>query len=174
MKLNEAGLNIIKYFESCRLQAYPDPASPLAAELRKDPNQRKKGWESLPGAPWTVGWGSTGIDDFVEPPVPIGPTTVWTQEQADDRLARDIEKFAEGVRKLLKVDISSNRFSALVSFAYNVGLGNLKSSTLLQLVNRGRFQLAAEEFLRWNKAKGKVLPGLTKRRQEERRLFLTP
>jgi lysozyme len=174
MKMNEAGLETIKKYESCRLKAYPDPASPLAEELSKDPNQRRKGWESLSGAPWTVGWGSTGVNDFAEPPVPIGPTTIWTQEQADDRLCRDVERFAIGVASLVKVNLSSNQFSALVSFAYNVGLGNLKSSTLLQLVNRGRYALAADEFLRWNKAKGKVLLGLTRRRESERRLFLTP
>lgn len=174
MKLNEDGINLIKHYESCRLQAYPDPASPLAQQLQLPPNARKDGWEKLSGAPWTIGWGSTGIDDSVEQPVPIGPSTTWTQEHADARLQRDLTAFSSKVEALLKVDLTDNQFSALVSFAYNCGIGNLRSSTLLQLVNRGKFKAAADEFLRWNKAKGKVLKGLTSRREAERRLFLTP
>ena len=71
-------------------------------------------------------------------------------------------------------EINDNQFSALVSFCYNVGPGNLKSSTLLRHVNNGKFPEAANEFLKWTKAQGKELPGLVKRREAERRLFLTP
>lgn len=174
MKLNQAGIDLIKRYESCRLAAYPDPASPLGQQILLPLNARKPGWQSLSGAPWTIGWGTTGVDTYTTPPSPIGPTTVWTQEQADARFKKDLELFSNGVKLLLKVDVSENQFSALVSFAYNCGLGSLKGSTLLQLVNRGKYTQAADEFLKWNKAKGKVLRGLVERRETERRLFLTP
>lgn len=176
-KLNPNGLNLIKSFEGCKLDAYPDPASPLAIELRKTPNARKPGWEKLSGAPWTVGWGSTGVDPFSldkdGKPVPIGPGTKWTQEQADKKKADDLELFCSSVSKLLKVQVNDNQFAALVSFAYNVGTNNLKNSTLLRLVNQGKFADAAEEFLKWTKAQGRQLPGLVRRREAERRLFLS-
>lgn len=177
-KLNGNGLLLIKSFEGCKLEAYPDPASPLAAELRKVQNARKAGWETLSGDPWTIGWGSTGIDTFnLTPdgkPKPIGPGTIWTQAQADERKSKDLEKFCADVSKLLKVEVNDNQFAALISFAYNAGTGNLKSSTLLRLVNQGKFLDASNEFLKWTKAQGKELPGLVKRREAERRLFLTP
>lgn len=177
-KINDLGMSLVHAFEGCKLKAYPDPASPLAAEMRKPPNARKKDWEKLSGDPWTVGWGSTGIDDFKldenGKPTKIGPDTTWTQAQADDRSRRDLESFAKSVSSLLKREVNDNQFAALVSFAYNVGSGNLKNSTLLKLVNEGKFQQAADEFLKWTKAQGKVLPGLVKRREAERRLFLTP
>jgi lysozyme len=180
-KLNQSGLDLIKSFEGCRLQAYPDPASPLAIELRKPENARKKEWKTFSGMPWTVGYGATGLDPFRQDPsgrsLPIGPSTVWTQPQADQRLADHVAEFSGGVFKLLSPSaepfVSDNQFGALVSFAYNVGLNNLKNSTLLKLVNARKFESAAEEFLKWNKAAGKVLQGLTNRRQAERRLFLT-
>lgn len=174
MKLNQAGIDLIKKYESCRLAAYPDPGSPLGQQLLLPINMRKTGWQSLSGSPWTIGWGSTGIDTFTSPHSTIGPSTVWTQEQADARFKEDLDFFSKGVKNLLKVDVSENQFSALVSFAYNCGLGSLKGSTLLQLLNRGKYLQAADEFLKWNKAKGKVLRGLVERREAERRLFLTP
>lgn len=96
-----------------------------------------------------------------------------TQQKADELLLEDLSWFESGVDSMLKNEISSNQFSALVCFAYNIGLGNLKSSTLLKCVNSGQFDKAADEFLKWNKAGGKVLSGLTKRRQAERDLFLS-
>lgn len=177
-KINENGILLIKSFEGCRLKAYPDPASPLATEMRRPANARRPGWESLPGGPWTIGWGSTGVDTFNVGPdgkfLPIGPNTSWTQEQADRRKEDDLQVFCQNVSKMLKVDVNDNQFAALVSFAYNVGTGNLKNSSLLRLVNQNNFSAAADEFLKWTKAQGKELPGLVKRREAERRLFLTP
>lgn len=177
-RLNGNGLTLIKSFEGCKLEAYPDPASPLAVELRKPLNARKSGWENFSGSPWTVGWGSTGIDTFnLTPdgkPTSIGPGTKWTQAQADERKAADLDKFCSDVSKLLKVEVNDNQFAALVSFAYNVGVGNLKNSTLLRLVNQRKFLDASNEFLKWTKAQGKELPGLVRRREAERRLFLSP
>ena len=145
MKTNDKGLALIKSFESCKLKAYPDPATG--------------------GDPWTCGWGSTGPD--------IKKGTVWTQEQADARFLEDVNKFELKLKQLLKVVINENQFSALVSLAYNIGIGNLKGSTLLAKVNAKDFANAADRFLLWNKANGKEMAGLTRRRQAERALFLT-
>lgn len=176
-KINKLGVGLIKKFESCELKSYPDPGSPLAKELAKPENARKENWKLLPGDPWTVGWGATGIDEFnlagKNHAGSIGPDTTWTQEQADLRLEQDLERFCSGVESLLKVEVNDNQFAALVSFAYNCGISNLKRSTLLMYINTGKTELAADEFLRWTRAKGVVLNGLVRRREEERRLFLT-
>lgn len=180
IKINTAGIELIRRFEGCRLSAYPDPASPLAAEMRKLKSLRAKDWHKLPGDPWTIGWGSTGIDPFNKDEDGncrmIGPTTVWTQAQCDQRNLEHIQEFGEKVLKLIrdKDSLTENQFAALVSFAYNVGVGNLAKSTVMFYVNRKKWNEAADELLKWNKAQGKVLDGLTRRREAERRLFLTP
>ena len=143
MKINEAGLNLIKQFESCRLKAYPDPATG--------------------GEPITIGWGHTGG-------VKLGD--VITQAQADAWLLEDVAKFEQGVSELVKVSLSGNQYSALVSFAYNCGLANLKKSSLLRKLNAGDIMGAADEFPKWNRGGGRVLPGLVRRRKAERELFL--
>lgn len=177
-KINHNGMNLIHSFEGCSLQAYPDPASPLGREMRKTANARAADWQQRPGDPWTVGWGTTGSDNYnldaQGKPTPIGPHTRWTQDQCDRRASDDAALFGDEVTKLVKVSINDNQFAALVSFAYNVGVNNLRNSTLLKNVNEGKFQVAADEFLKWTKAQGVVLPGLVKRREAERRLFLTP
>lgn len=111
---------------------------------------------------WTIGYGHT---EDVEPGSRI------TQHQADVMLNSDLEQLSEGVRAIVTHDLNDNQFSALVSFAYNVGLGSLKSSTLLALLNKNEYWFAANEFTRWNKAGGKVMNGLIKRRWAERDLF---
>lgn len=116
-----------------------------------------------PANVWTIGYGTTGSD--------IVEGLVWTENQANERLLKDLEKFERGVENLLKVEVNENQFSALVSFAYNVGLGALKNSTMLKKINSSNFDGAAQEFLRWNKVKGKVLNGLTRRREAEKKLF---
>jgi len=83
-----------------------------------------------------------------------------------------VDKFAIGVEKVLKVPLEQNQFDAVVSFAYNVGLGSLKSSTLLKKINNSEFKEAYKEFGKWNKAKGTVLTGLTLRREAERQMFI--
>ncbi len=144
MKTSTAGLNLIQSFESLRLAAYPDPGS-------KD------------GKPWTVGFGSTGPD--------IGPGTVWTKEQAITRFANDLAKFEQAVSLLVKVPLTQNQFDALVSFTYNLGVGSLKSSTLLKMLNEGFYANAGLQLLRWDKNDGKVMAGLTRRRKAELKLF---
>lgn len=117
-----------------------------------------------PAGIWTIGYGSTGKD--------ITKGLKWTKQQAEERLKADVDKFAFGVEKYVTVPLTQNQFDALVCFAYNVGLGNFGSSTLLKLLNKGNYQAAADQLPRWNKAGGKVLQGLTTRRNEERSLFM--
>lgn len=113
---------------------------------------------------WTIGWGSTGPD--------IGPNMTWTQQQADERFKKDLQKFEKAVSAAVKVPITSNQFSALVCFTYNVGAGAMTNSTLIKKLNFGDISGAADQFLRWNKAGGKEVKGLTRRREAERELFL--
>lgn len=113
----------------------------------------------------TIGYGSTG------PHVSMG--MVITQEQAESLLKQDVSRFEKGVSELVKVPLNQNQFDALVSFSFNLGLGNLKSSTLLRKLNFLDYVGAANEFPRWNKAGGVVLKGLTRRREAEKALFLS-
>jgi len=113
---------------------------------------------------WTCGWGATGAD--------VGRGTVWTQEDADDRLADDLRKFAIAVDHMVRVRLTEGQRSALISLAFNVGSVALKESTLLRLLNAGDYRGAGEQFLRWNKGGGRVLGGLVARRAAESELFL--
>lgn len=136
-----------------------NPAIPLIKEFE---GCKLKAYK-CPADVWTIGYGHTdGVKEGDE----------ITQQEADRLLASDVELFTSGVQRLVSSDISRNQLGALTSFAFNVGLGNLRHSTLLKLVNAEDFAGAADQFLRWNKAGGKVLPGLTRRREAERQLFL--
>lgn len=98
---------------------------------------------------------------------------VWDADEIDALLAADLSRFQNGVSRLCPAaNDSQPQFDAIVSFAFNLGLGNLQSSTLRMKYNRGDTQGAADEFLKWNKCNGKVLAGLTRRRVAERNLFL--
>lgn len=142
--VTKAGLDLIKQFEGLELKAYPDPASG--------------------GDPWTIGYGHTGPE--------VKPGLVWTQAQANNAIADDVAKFSNGVADLIgHAPTTDAQFSAMVSLAYNVGLGNFKNSTLLKLHKAGAYLSAAEEFSRWNKAAGKVMPGLTRRREAEAAMY---
>jgi GH24 family phage-related lysozyme (muramidase) len=140
-------LAIVREFEGCKLKAYPDPGTG--------------------GDPWTIGWGSTGPG--------IGPGTVWTQRQADERLAADLRQFHHGVLTVLPMaaEWSGGRQAALVSFAYNVGIGALQESTLRKrLINGDDPALVVrEELPRWNRGGSGVMPGLVRRRSAEVALF---
>jgi lysozyme len=147
MRLNKAGIDLMHDFEGCRLEAYLCPAS-------------------VP----TIGYGSTYYEDGR--PVKLGDAI--TQERADQLFQAIAEDFAKRVRSLLKVGLNENQFSALVSFTYNVGVANLKKSTLLKKVNINPSDpTITDEFLKWNKAGGKVLAGLRRRREEEAKLYFT-
>jgi lysozyme len=143
--LNAAGETLIKSFEGYSLHAYADPGTG--------------------GAPWTIGWGHTGPG--------IGPGTTITPDQAEGYFVADLLRFCQAVQVMAPV-ATDNQFAALVSFAYNCGVANLKSSTLLRLHNLGSYDLAAGEFGKWTHANGEVLAGLVKRRAAEARLYATP
>ncbi len=115
--------------------------------------------------PWTIGWGSTGPE--------VKKDTVWTAEQAQQSLDHHLQYFCDGVLQLspeLKQE-PARRLAAIISFAYNCGLRNYRISTLRKRVNAKDWDGAAEEIVKWNKAAGRVLAGLTRRRQAEARLL---
>ncbi|MBF2003654.1 MAG: lysozyme [Synechococcales cyanobacterium C42_A2020_086] len=112
---------------------------------------------------WTIGYGTTSG---------VRPGMVITEAQAEELLKRDLARFERAVSDLVEVPLTDDQFSALVSFAYNVGEGALASSTLLRLLNQRNYQGAADQLLRWDKAGGRPLAGLTRRRRAERALFL--
>ncbi len=114
---------------------------------------------------WTIGYGHTGTD--------VKPGLTITEDQASVLLAADVAWAVTCVNKSVTSAISQNQFDALVDFTFNLGCNSLGGSTLLKMVNSGDFAGAAGQFLRWNKAGGKVLAGLTKRRQAEADLFNT-
>jgi GH24 family phage-related lysozyme (muramidase) len=131
-------------FEGCVLKAYPDPASG--------------------SDPWTVGIGHTGPD--------VHPSTVWTKDQAVSALVKDLTRTGVGVTSLIDGHpTSQSQFDALVSFAFNLGLGALGRSTLLKLHKAGDYAGAQKQFRYWNKAAGKVMTGLTRRRAAEADLY---
>lgn len=139
------GQRIIKMFEGCKLAAYLCPA----------------------GIP-TIGFGHTG------PETRIGQKI--TQHQADEILTHDLQKFESAIGRLCPL-ANANQFSAMVSLCFNIGEANFAASSLRRKFNANAPLSAADEFLKWNKATVKgvltVLPGLTKRREAERLLFLT-
>lgn len=118
---------------------------------------------------WTIGFGSTrGMDG-----APVKPGQSITIEQARALYVRDINIFSASVRRLVTVKINDNQFSALVSLAYNIGLGNFRASTLLRKLNRGDFVGCSMEFGKWRRANGKINRGLVARRERERIMFIT-
>lgn len=140
----DMAMSLAKQFEGCRLQAYPDPISG--------------------GDPWTIGYGATGNG--------IARGTVWTQQQADADLQNRMTAIGARIDEIVTQAISDEQKGALCDFAYNLGLGALQKSTLLALLNSGDIQGAADQFDRWNIAAGRVIDGLTKRRDAEKALFL--
>jgi lysozyme len=148
MKVSAAGRKAIAGHEGVRLKAYPDPATG--------------------GEPWTIGVGHTSA---AGPPTVTKGMTI-TAEECDEILSRDLAMFERAVEGAVKVPLNQNQFDALVSFTFNVGAGNLQKSTLLRKLNARDYRGAADQFAVWNKAAGKVMAGLTKRRADERALFL--
>jgi len=123
---------------------------------------RLTAYRPTPNDVWTCGFGHVkGVKEF----------DTCSIQKADEWLLQDISDACDCVNHHVTAGINQNQFDALVSFVYNVGGGNFQSSTLLRELNAGDFKNAAEQFLRWDKQKGKVLPGLTKRRQAEKELF---
>lgn len=117
-----------------------------------------------PAGIWTIGYGrTTGVKR--------GDTC--SQEQADEWLVEEYDAFEREVLNLIKVPLTSNQLGALVSFTYNLGVHSLKESTLRRLLNEGDYEGAASQFARWNRAGGRILNGLVRRRAAEAALFRT-
>lgn len=165
-EINQAGLNLIKQYEglvdgdksTVNYDAYMDPVGI-----------------------WTIGYGHAivyqgkflkGAENtaLARQLYPGGITL----QQAEDLLRADVLNTCRDVQSVVRVPLNDNQFAALVSFTYNLGIGNLKNSTLLKKLNAGDYAGAAAEFPKWNKAGGQVLAGLTKRRAAEQALFLQP
>jgi lysozyme len=145
MKLNDKGFALICEFEGCHTEAYQDAVGV-----------------------WTIGYGHTSV---AGPPC-VGPGVTVTRAEATGILMRDLDTFSTSVRSAITAPLNDNQFSALVSFAFNVGLGNFRSSSVLRSVNACRFDQVPADLALWVKAGGKVLPGLIRRRAAEAALFL--
>lgn len=147
--VNKAGTDLIKSFEGLFLKPYLDPIK-------------------IP----TIGYGTI---KYPNGKVVTMQDRAITEIEALEYLMFEVDEKAHNVEKMTKVSLNDNEYAALVSFAYNVGWQSLEKSTLMKLLNAGSDRSAvADQFLRWDKAEGKTLPGLTRRRQAERSLFLQP
>lgn len=143
-RISGRGVALIEQAEGCRLTAYPDPGSG--------------------GDPRTIGSGHTGPD--------VHEGLTITQAQADALLRQDLARFERGVAALVAGHATTQgQFDAMVSFAFNLGIGALAGSSLLRLHRQGAFGAAAAEFGKWTHAGGRVLPGLVRRRAAEAALY---
>jgi len=139
MHMSQGGLdNLLKKFEGCKLKAYRCPANVC-----------------------TIGYGHTSAAGAPQ----VADGMIITQADAEDILKRDIVKYEIAVMDLVKVKLTQNQFDVLTDFAYNAGVGNLKSSTMLKKINSGDLDAVPAELMKWTKGGGKVLPGLVRRRQ---------
>ena len=146
--------------------------------IKKDEGVRTKPYR-CPALLWTVGVGHVidpnhirvKLDERKNIPLPPEWDRVLSMAEVDAILAADLATFERGVLRLCPGGLTQGRFDALVSFSFNVGLGNLQRSTIRMKHNRGDFEGAAEGFMAWTKAGGKELPGLVKRRKHERALY---
>lgn len=144
MKTSVAGLALIKQFEGLRLTAYLCPANV-----------------------WTIGYGHTSAGGA--PAVRQGMKI--TKARADEILRADLAKYEQGVTDAVSVQLTQSQFDALVSFAFNCGLGALRKSTLLKRVNAKQFDRVPAELMKWTRAGGRELPGLVRRRRAEAALW---
>ena len=167
MKLSKAGEDLMHRYEGFRSRPYLCPAHihtigyghVLYQEQIRLPVVRVEGY--------------TGMIRK-EYPLKSEDIRVWTKTEIDELFRADVESFERGVLRLVPGVVGrQGSFDALVSFAFNAGLGNLQRSTIRMRANRGDWQGAAEAFMVWTKGGGKVLPGLVKRREAERSLFLS-
>jgi lysozyme len=158
MTISEVGIQLIKSFEGCHNSPYRCPA-----------------------ALWTAGYGHVLYPDQARLKTPerasyaLKPehNRVWDADEIDSILEKDLVRFSDGVLRLCPAGAGSqSQFDAIVSLAFNIGLGNLQASTLRMKYNRGDTQGAADEFLKWRKSNGVVLRGLERRREAERAMFL--
>lgn len=158
MKVSPEAIKMIKHHEGVRVKPYRCPARL-----------------------WTVGVGhvidpahiNVKFEDRLSLPIPDGWDRTLPMEEVDEILAKDLARFEAGVSRLAPVACTrQGMFDACVSFSFNVGLGNFQRSSIRMKMNRGDFEGAAEAFMMWTKAAGRELPGLVKRRKDEKTLFL--
>lgn len=148
MVVSKNGFDLIKQFEGCNLNAYPDPATG--------------------NLPVTIGFGSVMYKTGDK--IKMGDTI--TQEQAEDLLEWEVNQKGS-ILSSLNLGLNQNQFDAVVSFIYNVGFGNFNKSTMFKRLKAGDYEVA-NEFGKWNKANSKIMKGLTTRRAAEATLFNTP
>lgn len=149
-------------------------------QIKKHEGVRFKPYR-CPANLWTIGVGHVLYPEQIKLPMaerlnfPLksADSRQFTTEEINAILKADLQRFEVGVRRLCPSGLTQPHLDALVSFAFNVGLGNLQRSTIRMKHNRSDFQGAADAFLQWTKAGGKVLPGLVKRRNDERQLYLS-
>ena len=159
MKVSAAAIKTIKCHEGVKTRPYQCPALIWSVGVGHviDPSHIAVKYEERRNLQIPAGWDRT-----------------LTMDEVDAILAQDLAKFERGVARLCPAALGNQGiFDALVSFSFNVGLGNLQRSGLRMKTNRGDFDEAADEFLKWTKAAGKVLPGLVKRRKDERAMYLS-
>jgi lysozyme len=157
MKTSAKAIQMLKHHEGVRYRPYRCPARL-----------------------WTVGVGhvidpahiGVKFEERNSLPIPEGWDRKFGEAEVDAILAEDLARFERGVERLCPSGLTQPRFDALVSFAFNVGLGNLQRSSVRMRHNRQDYEGAAEAFMLWTKAAGKVMPGLVKRRKDEQTLYL--
>jgi|TARA_R100000656_G_scaffold124929_1_gene104428 GH24 family phage-related lysozyme (muramidase) len=145
--INDKGLEILKRYEGCSLDVYRDPIGI-----------------------WTIGHGS--CFSFDGDRVGMGHRKI-TASEATVLLLRSCRQAENGIARLVRVPLTDNQRSALISFVYNVGVGNFQRSTMRMKLNRASYEGAANEFWKWRRAGGRILRGLVARRKSEARLFRT-
>lgn len=142
MRISQRGLEALKRHEGLRLHAYPDPASG--------------------GEPWTIGYGRAhGVSKGQQ----------ITEQQAEQFLREDLQWVEDAIKETVTAPLTQGQFDALCSLIYNIGESAWRGSTMLKRLNERQYMQAATEFVRWNKAAGKVIPGLTNRRVLEQKMF---
>lgn len=159
MKVSAAAIKTIKCHEGVKTRPYQCPALIWSVGVGHviDPSHTAVKYEERKSLPIPAGW-----------------DRVLSMGEVDSILAQDLGRFERGVLRLCPAAIDRQGvFDSLVSFSFNVGLGNLQRSGLRMKTNRGDFDEAADEFLKWTKAAGRVLPGLVKRRKDEQALYLS-
>ena len=156
MKVSDKAIKMIKHHEGVRQRPYRCPA---------------KLWTIGVGHVLYPRQGALKIDERDAYALEYKDDRTFSMEEVDDILRDDLNRFERGVERFCPVKLTQGQFDALVSFSFNVGLGTLQRSTLRQKVLRRDYEAAAAEFMKFTKAGGKVLPGLVKRRTDERLLF---
>lgn len=146
MNVSEKGISLIKMFEGTNRKGDLHYAYKCSAGT------------------WTCGWGSTGG---------VTAGTIWTEEQANAALCRDLLHFEHAVNRLVTVPLEQHHFDSLLSFTFNLGAGNLQKSTLLRLLNSKDYEGAGAQFPRWDWVNGQPNAGVRRRRLAEQQVFLT-